>query len=304
MTIRVVGEIYAKPGTRMWVVAYQPGSIERFKIYGVSFRHRIHMPVDQQGCTGADIPWGGGLRPFNNMPTVPCQEAVPANNVFTIPNAGVELPPADYMRAYAVTGFAPTQEWLTVVLSMTSCQDDVPAEVTANGGTNGGTAPLWHLQVTGEFDSDLSIPGGLGGMGYLCGYLTLDGTFENIPDGRVTATFQIPFWSGDSVSISGPASVLPGASVTLTYSGNASVAENLIVVLASQPCGSVPQDQPGAIGDYATTVQGAFSIAVTSLPINGVDYQCAWLGTQATDSRGASPSIVAVAQQLVQDNLQ
>lgn len=274
----VKGTIRLTRKTEFVAVITQPGEIGRYKLIGVHLSPpSLPFPYSiRQGCVAADVPltenyvYYGGRLPF-----VPCRQHVPYDAGGNL-NAPSELSSTAGLNgsiAVSVSG----ARWFALFETTTTCRADAQAQYHTPGHYW-----LWHLGHRGHYNlSFQTYPSS--GSGHFCVFAQIGGKFQGMPDGRVTLSGSIPFWVGDTVTITGPTTTTAGGTVTDTYSGHAATTEELWQFVSTTPCAATAEGEYGpSFGYYSQQVgPGNFSTNVTTVALKQSSYECAYLNVGA-----------------------
>ncbi len=248
--------------------------IGNFGVYGLDVNKGTLVKL-RGGCVPAYLDWYATLNAVNdfvlhhvgNLPTVPCNQALPPNNHLTI-SAPTEFSSTAPVTG-RITGHATGSQWLIAFQQPANkIKRNEPACLPNALAELGRTVVSFQRQVNGNFvDTFTTAPAS--SPGFLCAYLQVGGRLvignQPWPDGRVTATAVRPFYAGDSLSISGATAASPGQQVSETVTGVASTRQMLYVFSPFTPCA------PSAQAEYAQDPQdlavakgpGGFSYGVT-----------------------------------------
>jgi hypothetical protein len=294
----VRGTVLFTAKTRFGVVVSRSGQIARFKVYGISLGARTQPVVLRQGCIAAyglatSTSFFGLHQELNpHLPLVPCQATVPRGDRLSLSGV-VELSPTQPTHE-TISGLASGSRWLTVWKKQGPCAENALSEVHDPEPNEG----YWRLRASGQFAFVLNAEAAT--SGYFCAYLQTGGTdAAGLPDGRVTATLNLPFWAGDTLSISGPSAAGTNQLVTSTFAGTATVAEQLYVYDSYYPCVSTPESEmPLSIDHFDIAVAGAFVVRVNTFALARSEYRCAYLEPHDSRSLGVVP-VLAGAWQVI-----
>ena len=292
-TERTQGTIIMTGRTRIVEALIRPGRVGRFKLYGVSVGPPTNPVLLAQGCIAADaLPIAGptsrvvleALLHPSVLPQVPCSGTPRGDNV-TFFRPPVELSPT-VAPVGGFSGHAGGPRWLSVFQANRPCAPDPLAEA--------GVTPshvFWH--VSGNFRKGFrGVPATK--PGFFCAYLQSGGTFAGIPSGLVGLTWSVPFYAGDTLSITGQSTVPPGQKVTDTFEGVASVHEELWSFDSFTPCAGTAQGESAtAAGVSHAPVFGSFSFTVAALPLSHSFFRCAYLNVGAAhNGKPTGPTLV------------
>lgn len=279
------GARYLTNRTRFTQAITSPGEIGRYKVVGVNVAEQAPV-LRGQGCLAADAPIANS--DFLNhrlLPAVPCSARVPKGDHVGF-SSPLELAPN---HAETVSGHASGARWLSVYQSHSKCA--VNAEAEAPHAVSHG---FWF--VGGNFRESFVATDS--SPGFFCIYLQTGGRFHKVPDGRVSVSGSIVYLAGDKLQISGPSSVAPGGQALDTFTGSASIPEELYDFVSYAPCAATAQaEYQQAAGVYEVAVQGPFSKSVNSVPFAQSGFICAYLQVGAPSGvTPTGPTVVSAAE--------
>lgn len=267
------GSIFMTSRTRFIQAAIGP-FIGNFGVYGLNVGKQKLVKL-RGGCIPAYLDWYASISAVNNfvlhhvsdLPTVPCNQAVPPGNHLAI-SAPAEFSSTGPVTG-RITGHATGTQWLIVFQQPANkIKRNEPACLPNALAELGRTVVSFQRQVSGNFiDTFTTAPAS--SPGFLCAYLQLGGRLlqgnQPWPDGRVSATAVRPFYAGDSLSISGATSASPGQQVSETVTGRASTRQMLYVFAPFSPCASSAQAEYAQDPHDLSVAKGpgAFSYGVT-----------------------------------------
>lgn len=263
-----------------------PDQVGRFTVLGVQV-NPASPKVRRQGCVGADVPLTNDnflayLNGAKTVPTVPCHQTVTTDPLPILsPTPPFEVSSTS-PTSFEISGSASGSEWLAMFEGHQPCKLNSQATASVEP-----TAPRLFTQVSGQFTKVFRTAPDTS-PGYLCFYLQTGGTFNGIPDGRVTMADQVVYIAGDTVNISFLSTCQPpqGANwcIQEQFAGSAAVAgEQLWVFAPASPCAATaaqeyaqdPQtrDFPLNTGQFANQL-GIYGTASST-------YVCAYLNLGA-----------------------
>jgi hypothetical protein len=287
LTETVHGSIFITRKTRFAQALTRPGEIGRYKVFGLKLGLVPRPVVLAQGCLAADAPLtNDDFLEAKTLPVVPCTAKVPKGDQISL-DSPYELSAS---AQETITGRASGARWLSLFLTHESCAPDAQAEAPRSVGH-----AFWFVggDFSESFTSTSTSPG------YFCVYLETGGRFDGIPDGRETAAIlDDSFLAGDTLSITGPSTAEPDQEVEVTFSGNASVAEELYEFVGYVPCASTAQKEfSQASGGAETPVSaGAFSKSIATTPLAQSAEVCGYLQLGApANSVPTGPTLVAAS---------
>jgi hypothetical protein len=271
LTEKVKGKRLLSTNTRFGQGIIRRGEIGRFKVIGVELNPARPF-ARQEGCLGADTGvTSGDLIYGHKLPIVACNGANPRDFTTNF-NAPAELSKTTNLHG-TVSGRTKGRRWLSVLKVHAACGPT--AQATAH--IKGSSGAVWT--VKGRFSKTFTT--GLDTRaGNFCVYLQTGARWHTIPDGRISQRGEIPFFGGDTVSISQSPVVAPGQMASNTFSGfaSASAGEYLWTFDSTQPCAATAAAEYGpSIGLGVNSVHGLFSIPVTSVALSQSTYRCAYL---------------------------
>ena len=271
--------------TRFTQALTSPGRIGRYKVLGVNVQREFPV-LRGQGCLAADAPIANSdFLNHHSLPTVPCSGRIPAGD-----HVGFSSPlELASNRLETVSGHASGTRWLSVFLSRSKCSRDALAQAQ-----HSVAGKFWF--VGGNFQESFTATDSA--PGFFCIYLQTGGRFHKVPDGRLSVSGSIAYLAGDKLQISGPSSVAPGGQVLDTFTGSASIAEELYDFVSYAPCAATAQAEfQQAVGVYETPVSGPFSKSVNSVPFAQSGFICAYLQVGAPSGvTPTGPTLVGAAE--------